>query len=144
MFKESLQTIVSNTDGSLGALIMEARTFYRSDITMVGMLVEYGHRLGLRAWAGPREQRRAYRGATVAELLTEEERRVYLPLVTGGGSVYYTTDGTEPTTNSTFSGILSSVRPKRAVASAPPRKRSTGVTTASDTRTPPRSRPTRS
>ena len=28
---------------------------------MVGMLIEYGHRLGMRAWAGPREQRRAYR-----------------------------------------------------------------------------------
>ena len=52
--------------------------------TMVGMLVEYGHRLGLRCWAGPREQRRAYRDGTMADLLTEDEQRVYLPLVAGG------------------------------------------------------------
>jgi len=52
--------------------------------TLVGMLVEYGHRLGLRCWAAPREQRRAYREGSVANLLSEEERRVYLPLVAGG------------------------------------------------------------
>jgi hypothetical protein len=52
--------------------------------TLVGMLVEYGHRLGLHAWASPREQRRPYRGRTVGDLLTEEERRTYLPLVTPG------------------------------------------------------------
>jgi hypothetical protein len=51
---------------------------------LVGMLVEYGHRLGLRCWASPREQRRAYRGGTVGDLLNEEEQRVYLPLVAGG------------------------------------------------------------
>jgi hypothetical protein len=51
---------------------------------IVGMLVEYGHRLGLRAWAGPREQRRAYRDRTVADLLSEEEQRVYLPLIAAG------------------------------------------------------------
>ncbi|HUG47398.1 MAG TPA: hypothetical protein VMP67_03195 [Candidatus Limnocylindria bacterium] len=52
--------------------------------TLVGMLVEYGHRLGLRCWAAPREQRRAYREGTVGDLLTEEEQRVYLPLVVPG------------------------------------------------------------
>jgi hypothetical protein len=52
--------------------------------TIVGMLVEYGHRLGLRCWAAPREQRRSYRDATVADLLTEDEQRVYLPLVAPG------------------------------------------------------------
>jgi hypothetical protein len=51
---------------------------------LVGMLVEYGHRLGLRCWVSPREQRRAYRGGTVADLLNEEELRTYLPLVAGG------------------------------------------------------------
>jgi hypothetical protein len=54
---------------------------------MVGMLVEYGHRLGMRAWAGPREQRRAYRDSTVGDLLTEEEQRVYLPLISAGDPV---------------------------------------------------------
>jgi hypothetical protein len=52
--------------------------------TLVGMLVEYGHRLGLRCWASPREQRRSYRDRTVADLLSEEEQRVYLPLVANG------------------------------------------------------------
>lgn len=51
---------------------------------LVGMLVEFGHRLGLRCWAAPREQRRAYRGGTVGDLLNEDEQRVYLPLVAGG------------------------------------------------------------
>ncbi|CAN5840949.1 hypothetical protein BH24CHL6_BH24CHL6_07950 [soil metagenome] len=52
--------------------------------TLVGMLIEYGHRLGLRCWASPREQRRPYRQGTVAELLSEDEQRVYLPLVASG------------------------------------------------------------
>jgi len=52
--------------------------------TIVGMLVEYGHRLGLRTWASPREQRRTYRGGTIADLLSEEEQRAYLPLVAPG------------------------------------------------------------
>ena len=51
---------------------------------LVGMLVDIGHRLGLRSWAAPREQRRAYRGATVGDLLNEEEQRVYLPLIAAG------------------------------------------------------------
>ena len=51
---------------------------------IVGMLVEYGHRLGLRAHVSAREQRRAYRGGTVADLLTDEEQRAYLPLIAGG------------------------------------------------------------
>ncbi|HSH22228.1 MAG TPA: hypothetical protein VK992_06420, partial [Candidatus Caenarcaniphilales bacterium] len=52
--------------------------------TLVGMLVEYGHRLGLRCWAAPREQRRKYRTGTVGDLLAEDEARAYLPLVTAG------------------------------------------------------------
>jgi hypothetical protein len=51
---------------------------------LVGMLVDYGHRLGLRCWVSPHEQRRAYRGATVGDLLSDEERRTYLPLVAAG------------------------------------------------------------
>ena len=51
---------------------------------LVGMLVEYGHRLGLRCHVSPKERRRAYRGGTVADLLTEEEQRAYVPLITAG------------------------------------------------------------
>lgn len=52
--------------------------------TLVGMLVEYGHRLGLRCWISGREQRRSFKGAPLVDLLSEAERRVYLPLVTPG------------------------------------------------------------
>jgi len=48
------------------------------------MLVEYGHRLGLRCWISAREQRRSFKGAPLADLLSESEQRVYLPLVTPG------------------------------------------------------------
>jgi hypothetical protein len=52
--------------------------------TLVGMLTEYGHRLGLRVWVSPREQRRTYRGAPLSNLLSDVEQRVYLPLVHPG------------------------------------------------------------
>jgi hypothetical protein len=57
---------------------------HREHGAIVGMLVEYGHRLGLRAWVSEHEQRRAYREATVGALLSEEEQRAYLPLVSAG------------------------------------------------------------
>ncbi len=49
-----------------------------------GMLVEYGHRLGLRAHVSARESRRAYRGATVGDLLSDDEQRAYLRLIAPG------------------------------------------------------------
>ena len=49
-----------------------------------GMLVDYGHRLGLRAHVSERESRRAYLGGTVADLLSEDEQRAYLPLIAPG------------------------------------------------------------
>jgi hypothetical protein len=48
------------------------------------MLVDYGHRLGLRAHVSERESRRAYMGGTVADLLSEDEQRAYLPLIAPG------------------------------------------------------------
>jgi hypothetical protein len=57
---------------------------YAEHGTIVGMLVELGHRMGLRAWAAKREQRRRYRDGQVADLLSEPEQRVYLPLVAPG------------------------------------------------------------
>jgi hypothetical protein len=48
---------------------------------VIAMLVEYGHRLGLRAWIAQREHDREVDGQRLADLLTDEERRVYLPLV---------------------------------------------------------------
>ena len=51
---------------------------------LIGLLTEYGHRLGLRVHVSDKERRRAYRGATVGDLLSEEEQRAYLPLVAAG------------------------------------------------------------
>ena len=49
-----------------------------------GMLVEYGHRLGLRAHVSERESRRTYLSGTVADLLSDDEQRAYLPLIAPG------------------------------------------------------------
>ena len=48
---------------------------------MIGLLVDYGHRLGLRAWVSSREHDRSADGRPLVERMTDEERRVYLPLV---------------------------------------------------------------
>jgi hypothetical protein len=48
---------------------------------VIGTLVDYGHRLGLRAWIAAREQDRIADGRPLIERLAEDERRVYLPLV---------------------------------------------------------------
>jgi hypothetical protein len=48
---------------------------------MIGLLVDYAHRLGLRAWVSRREQDRPYAGATLLDRLHEDERRAYLPLI---------------------------------------------------------------
>ncbi|MEO5987078.1 MAG: hypothetical protein ABIW50_01425 [Candidatus Limnocylindria bacterium] len=44
-------------------------------------LVDYGHRLGLRAWIAPREHDRVVDGRALVDRLADDERRVYLPLV---------------------------------------------------------------
>jgi hypothetical protein len=51
---------------------------------MVGLLTDFGHRLGMRAWIAKREQRRRYGAATLGDLLSDPEQRVYLPLVAPG------------------------------------------------------------
>lgn len=48
---------------------------------IIGTLVDYGHRLGLRAWIAAREHDRPVAGGTLRDRLAEDERRVYLPLV---------------------------------------------------------------
>lgn len=51
---------------------------------IVGMLADFAHRAGMRVWIAEHEQRRRYGGAALAELLSEPEQRVYLPLVAAG------------------------------------------------------------
>ncbi|MGH2457028.1 MAG: hypothetical protein ACRDHD_12325, partial [Candidatus Limnocylindria bacterium] len=48
---------------------------------VIGLLVDYGHRAGLRAWVSRREHDRAYAGATLQDRLRDDERRAYLPLI---------------------------------------------------------------
>jgi hypothetical protein len=48
---------------------------------VIGTLVDYGHRIGLRAWVSKREHDRPYAGAALLDRLHEDERRAYLPLV---------------------------------------------------------------
>jgi hypothetical protein len=57
---------------------------YREHGELVATLGDLGHRLGLRIWIAPREQRREYEGRPIAEMLSDVEQRVYLPLVTPG------------------------------------------------------------
>jgi hypothetical protein len=51
---------------------------------IVGLLTEYGHRLGLRVHVSPKERRREFRGGTVGDLLSEDEDRAYVPLIATG------------------------------------------------------------
>ena len=48
---------------------------------IIGLLVDYAHRLGLRAWVSKREHDRPYGEATLLDQLHEDERRAYLPLI---------------------------------------------------------------
>lgn len=57
---------------------------YREHGEIVATLTDFGHRLGMRAWIARREQRRHYQGAPLADLLSDPEQRVYLPLVAPG------------------------------------------------------------
>jgi hypothetical protein len=66
--------------GSLGTEDeLGART--KDHARVLASLVDYGHRLGLRAWIAAREHDRVAGGRRLDERLTDEERRVYLPLV---------------------------------------------------------------
>lgn len=57
---------------------------YQEHGEVVGLLADIGHRLGMRAWISRREQRRRYGEGILADLLSEPEQRVYLPLVAPG------------------------------------------------------------
>jgi hypothetical protein len=69
--------------GELGSLGTNDDAAARTDdhARVIATLVEYAHRLGLRAWVASREHDRSHDGRPLAERLTDEERRVYLPLV---------------------------------------------------------------
>ncbi|MGZ6344097.1 MAG: hypothetical protein ACXWOW_02125 [Candidatus Limnocylindrales bacterium] len=57
---------------------------YREHAELIGLLTEYGHRLGLRCWIGRPEQRHRYLGGTLGDLLSDAELHAYLPLISRG------------------------------------------------------------
>jgi hypothetical protein len=69
--------------GELGSLGTSDDAAARADdhARVIATLVDYAHRLGLRAWIATREHDKPWEGRALAERLTDEERRVYLPLV---------------------------------------------------------------
>jgi hypothetical protein len=69
--------------GELGSLGTNDDAAGRADdhARVIATLVDYAHRLGLRAWVASREHDRTCDGRRLADRLTDEERRVYLPLV---------------------------------------------------------------
>jgi hypothetical protein len=62
----------------------DLQTRYTDHSDLVGELVEYGHRLGLRCWVGKSEQKRPYKGIPLMAHLSEVEQRAYLPLISRG------------------------------------------------------------
>ncbi len=79
---ESYRSRASTADSLMTSDELQAR--YREHTDLVGLLVEYGHRLGLRVWVSPKEQKRPYRGRPLGDLLSDAEVRAYLPLVSRG------------------------------------------------------------
>jgi hypothetical protein len=69
--------------GERGSLATEDAITRRVDehAAVIGTLADYGHRLGLRVWINKREQERPVGGRPLGARLSDEERRVYLPLV---------------------------------------------------------------
>ena len=69
--------------GERGQLRSEEDLSQRADdhARVIGALIDYGHRLGLRVWVSKREQERPYAGATLGDRLRDDERRAYLPLI---------------------------------------------------------------
>ena len=64
----------------------ELQSRYEDHARVVGLLARYGHRLGLRVWLSRAEQRRVIDGKPLGDLLADDERRAYLPLIVKGAS----------------------------------------------------------
>jgi hypothetical protein len=80
---ESYRVTIPDSDGLLQAE-GTLPDHFREHGELVAGIADLGHRLGLRAWISQREQRRRYRGRPIADLLSDAENHVYLPLITPG------------------------------------------------------------
>ena len=69
--------------GERGSLATEDELARRTEdhARVIATIADFGHRLGLRAWIAAREHDRTADGRRLVDRLTDEERRVYLPLV---------------------------------------------------------------
>ena len=69
--------------GELGSLGTSDDSAARTEdhARVIATLVDYAHRLGLKAWVASREHDRTFESRPLVERLTDDERRVYLPLV---------------------------------------------------------------
>jgi hypothetical protein len=79
---ESYRSADSTPDALRTDDILQSR--YETHSGLIGLLTNYGHRLGLRCWIGHHEQKRLYNGAPLGSLLSDAERRTYLPFVARG------------------------------------------------------------
>ena len=79
---ESYRSADSTPDSLRTDDMLQAR--YDQHTELIGMLTEYGHRLGLRCWIGHHEQKRMYKGVPLGSLLSDAEHRTYLPFVARG------------------------------------------------------------
>ncbi|HMJ79539.1 MAG TPA: hypothetical protein VK592_00675 [Candidatus Dormibacteraeota bacterium] len=82
LVRACLESYRSSGDGLRTA--DELQTRYREHAELLGLITEYGHRLGLRCWIGRPEQRHRYRGVTLGDLLSDAEQHAYLPLISRG------------------------------------------------------------
>ena len=80
---QSYRTVKPSEDGLIRSDESLQRR-YTEHGEMVGMLTDFAHRAGMRAWISKREQRRRYGSGVLGDLLSDPEQRVYLPLVAPG------------------------------------------------------------
>ncbi|HEV8516254.1 MAG TPA: hypothetical protein VGQ47_01285 [Candidatus Limnocylindrales bacterium] len=81
---ESYRSADSTPDAIRSDDRLQAR--YQEHTELIGLLTEFGHRIGLRCWINKHEQKHQYRGVALGSLLSELEQRTYLPLVSRGSS----------------------------------------------------------
>ena len=79
---DSYRGVASTSDALVASEDLARRSEEHARI--VAMLVELGHRLGMRAWIARREQTRRIGGHQLVEWLDEREQGTYLPLIGRG------------------------------------------------------------
>jgi hypothetical protein len=76
---DSYRSLASTSDTLRTNDELQAR--YAQHSAVLADVIEYGHRLGMRVWVKRSEQTREVGGTLLGDLLEEQERRAYLPLI---------------------------------------------------------------